>query len=79
MCAEVLGNNERKNALNDLGSVMTKFRIMQLGNTNLRNTTEEDIKYLTKSINEIFIEIESAHSNDRAEVCVAVQFLKDTV
>ena len=43
------------------------------------NANAQEIKDLALSIHQSLAEIENAHHNDKAEVCVALQFLKETL
>ena len=43
------------------------------------NANAQEIKDLILSIHQSLAEIENAHHNDRVEVCVALQFLKETI
>ena len=43
------------------------------------NANAQEIKDLILSIHQSLTEIENAHHNDRVEVCVALQFLKETI
>ena len=43
------------------------------------NANAQEIKDLILSIHQSLTEIENAHHNDRVEVCVVLQFLKETI
>ena len=43
------------------------------------NANAQEIKDLILSIHQSLTEIGNAHHNDRVEVCVALQFLKETI
>ena len=79
MYAETLGNNKMKEVLGSISNMLVKIGIMELRNTNLRNANLNDARNLTQVIQQSIHEIEAAHHNYRAEVCVAIQFLKETV
>ena len=68
-----------KETLSDLGIILIKIGIMEKGKTNLWNANIDEIKNLSIVINHSVTEIEAANHNHKAEVCVALQFLKDTV
>ena len=68
-----------KETLSDLGIILIRIGIMEKGKTNLWNANIDEIKNLSIVINHSVTEIEAANHNDKAEVCVALQFLKDTV
>ena len=79
LLAQSIGNDDKIKALRDLDIAFVKIGIIEIGKTNLMNASAQEIKDLALSIHQSLAEIENAHHNDRAEVCVALQFLKETI
>ena len=75
MLAQTIGNDEKIKAISDLGVAFVKIGILEIGKTNLHQASAQEIKDLAQSIHISLVEIENAHHNDRAELCVAIQFL----
>lgn len=77
--SEMMESTEMKDAMTKLGEALIRIGVIELGQTNLKNKTIAQIEIISEQITQSIAEIERDHANDQAEVCVAMQFLKDTI